>query len=179
MMVDPLFTTTTTNFLAVLFLLTGMHKLSNVTQFKAAITAYQLIPDGLINATASILLVGELGIALMLLVTSTKQCAAISALLVLGVYFSVMAINISRGGKDIQCGCSVLTRETLLSYWHLARNAILMGLTVLILIPEADRALNWLDIVQIAAGVISLSILYLSVDALLSNRIYFIQEKVE
>lgn len=179
MMMDPLFTTTIANFLAVLFLLTGMHKVANPEQFKASMAAYQLVTPGVINITALILIVSELSIGGMLLITSTKQWAAICAMLIFGLYLSVMAVNISRGRKDLHCGCSVLARETPLSYWHLARNVILIGLTVLILIPETERALNWLDIIQIAAGVTSLSILYLSVDALLSSRIYFIQEEVE
>ena len=179
MMIDPLFSTTIAGFLALLFLLTGIHKLSDTVRFKASILAYHLVPEGLITIIAPILIVSELSIGIMLLIALTKPWASVSALLILGLYLSVMVINLHRGRTNIQCGCSVLSQEALLSYWHLLRNTLLMGLTVLLLIPETGRTLKWLDMTQVISGVISLSVLYFSIETLVSNRRYLMQKEVE
>ncbi len=178
MMMDPLYTTAATFFLATLLLLSGTHKVIHRQRFRSSVAAYRLLPKALIGTVTTLLPVCELLVAATLPVTSLKNTSAVIAVLIFGAYAVAMAVNIIRGHTQIDCGCSFLQQTTPISWWHLARNAAMLSLALVILLPGAGRELGWLDIAQITAAVLTLGLLYLSVDALLSNRAWLHSKEI-
>ena len=172
-MVDTIFISIFQLFIAAVLCAAGIHKLTNLTQFVAAMEAYQLLPSNSLPAVARGLMVLEL-MAAGCLFLSANLLGGLLAVTIFGVYCIVMAISIQRGLTEIDCGCSFLRKATPLSYWHLCRNAGLVILSFVILLPDTGRELFWFDRVQIITGVMGLAILYLCIEALLSNRVYLL-----
>ena len=168
--IDPLIAITAQLFLSVLFLGTGVHKLLYWKHFYASLLNYRLLPVWLSGIAAVLLCLSELSIAIGLFFIQTQIGAACAAMFVLGIYLVSMAINIMRGRKHIDCGCSFNARTAPLSMEHLERNILLIFFAGLLLLPKTERTLHWFDIVNTVAAVTCLGLLYIVVDKLLANR---------
>ncbi|WBX84618.1 MauE/DoxX family redox-associated membrane protein [Sphingosinicella microcystinivorans] len=169
-MIDPLFNIVVSLFLSGLLLASARHKLVDRTAFIQAVSAYHLLPNRLVAAASVFLALGELLIGVALLLPFAQPWAGWAAALIFSTYAVAMSINLSRGLIDIDCGCSLGRSGFRLSWLHPARNAILICLALLTLVPMTGRPLIWFDLVQTAAAVIVLGFLYLAAEALLSNR---------
>lgn len=169
---DPLYLLSAQYFLAVLFLVSSLHKALNWPAFVGTITSYQITPAATVKPAAFIVLLIELILATLLMFGFTNLWAGTLAMGVFGLYFSAMAINLFRGRTTIHCGCSLFNREAPLSHWHLLRNSALIGLSFTLCLPQTQRAISGFDIAQIGLAVACLGILYLAVDSLLANRVY-------
>ena len=173
-MIDPLFLNASAVFIALFFLLSGIHKAMHYSDFVQTLMDYQLLPDRLAAIAAMVLSLAEItiGCALMFSVTVLPLAllpSAAAAALFLALYSLAMAANIYRG-IHIDCGCTFQQREIRLSRWHLLRNALLIGLALLTHLPATDRVLNPLDAVNTLATIMGLGLLYLSTENLLANR---------
>jgi hypothetical protein len=116
---------------AAVFLAAGIPKILHPEGFALAIFRYQLVPHGAINLMAVYLPWLEVIAALaLLLVPRLRAAAGVVILALLLVFTAAMGINIYRG-IDISCGCfSVNPDVSRLSWLNLARNGVLMVLTV-------------------------------------------------
>lgn len=175
-MIDPLLIHTVQIFLAALLVISGINQLAHFSQFKASVVAYKLLPAYAVGIVAALLASCEIIVGFSLVLPWGEQAVLMPAI-IFGLYFSAMSFNLLRGHTNIDCGCSLIRREAPLSYWHLLRNLVLIIFSLLLLFPVLERSLHWLDTLQIITAVISLGVLYLSVDALLSNRIYWLNEE--
>lgn len=89
--------------------------------------------------------------------------------LLLFVYTSGISINLYRGRRDIDCGCSGPATTQVLSWWLVFRNLVFLALVLLALVPPINRSLNWLDLFNVVLGVLVASGLYMSFNQLLNQ----------
>ncbi len=177
MLIDPVFSVTAQYFLAALFWVSSVHKIRHWKSFKGVMTSYQLIPQSLVTLSAFCITSCELLLAIVLTAQPTNFGAGILSAGLLVLYFAAMAINITRGRIELHCGCTFLNREAPLSQWHLLRNSLLIGFSLILCMPQQIRLLNGLELIQVGSTILCLGILYLAVDVLLANRIYLVKEE--
>lgn len=177
MLIDPVFSATAQYFLAALFWVSSLHKIRHWQSFTGVMASYQLLPHSLIAVSAVGIIGSELLLAIVLTAQPIKFWVGIFSAGLLALYFAAMAINIHRGRTELHCGCSFVNREAPLSQWHLLRNCLLIGFSLLLCVPQQIRLLNGIDLIQVGSAILCLGILYLAVDVLLANRIYLVKEE--
>ena len=177
-MIDPLFIYLSSAFIALYFLLSGIHKFMNLDRFCATLNDYELLPDRLAKPVARLLALLELVIGGVFVLLSVQVFAvgsmswpSYAAAWLLLLYAVAMAINIYRGRTNIDCGCSFQARKTPLSYGHLLRNMALACLSLVPLFPASERDLTHVDVMHILLGLVVVAMVYLSTEALLANRL--------
>jgi len=155
--------------LAALLWAAGSHKLRHPLEFRNAVEGYRLLPLGLAGPLARGLPLLEVALGCALLVPASGAAAAVATALLFGLYGLAIAINLARGRRDIDCGCTGPAGRSGLSAALLARNTALVAAACAAALPCLDRSLVWLDAVSIVAGASVLALLYASVDTALAN----------
>lgn len=154
---------------ALLFATAAWHKLRAPAAFGAALSAHRLLPARLVRPFAQWLPLLELALAGLLLVPATAPVAAIPASLLMVLYGAVIAINLLRGRRDLDCGCGGPGGERPLSWGLVVRNlALASGLGALVL-PVSARPLGSLDAVHALLTLATAALLYSAVDVALAN----------
>jgi len=153
--------------LALLFAHAAAHKLRDLAAFRAALAGYRLAPEPALGALALALPVAELAAALALL--AAPRLGSVLALALLATYTLAIAANLARGRRDIDCGCFGPAARQPLSAALVARNAALLGVAVLALLPVQARALHPADALSIAGAVGFGALVFASANALLAN----------
>ena len=176
MLIDPLFSLTSQYFLGLLLIAHALHKVMGFTAFIGSIHAYRLLPEPLIFSVAISLIAAEFTVGTALVGLPISKLISFAAMVLFSLYFAVIAISLVNGRTAIDCGCSFSSRQSSLSVWHLARNATLIFLAAVTLLPIVPRDMVWVDTLNIIMGVLFFAVVYLCVDALLLNRPYFLQE---
>ncbi|NWN91159.1 methylamine utilization protein MauE [Marinobacter adhaerens] len=170
MMIDPIISTSAALALSVIFASAASHKLRHPHWFRRQVHEYELIPGRLVPAAARALPATELLIAAGLLWSTSRPYAGVMALLLVSLYGVAIAINLARGRKDIDCGCSGPAMRQPLQPALLARNLALAIVALGALLPLVDRPLGLHDsFIMIAAGTV-LVLLYTATDLWISNR---------
>jgi len=164
---DPVITVTVSICMSLLFGAAAVHKLQAPAAFRAAVEDYRLVPRALAGTVAVALVLAESLAALLALIPPTQAAGLAAIAGLLGVYTSGIGINLYRGRRDIDCGCSGPAARQVLSGWLVLRNLLLLALVLLALEPSAPRPLNWLDLLVVAFGVLVASGLYLAINQLL------------
>ncbi|MDT8319501.1 MAG: MauE/DoxX family redox-associated membrane protein [Xanthomonadales bacterium] len=155
--------------MSLLFGMAAVHKLRAPAVFRSAMDQYRLLPTRWSGLAAVLLAAAEALAALLVLVPGTRAAgfAAMAALLL--VYTAGIAINLYRGRRDIDCGCSGPASRQPLSGWLVLRNLALLGLVALAGQAGTARALNWLDGLVILFTVLIAGGLYLGMNQLLAQ----------
>lgn len=164
---DPVVTVIISICMSLLFGAAAAHKLRAQAAFRAAIEEYRLIPRAGAGAVAVFLLLVEWLAALLALIPPTQAAGLAVMAGLLCVYTLAIGINLYRGRRDIDCGCSGPASRQVLSGWLVLRNLLLLVLVLAALEPSTHRALNWLDLLVVAFGVPVASGLYLGINQLL------------
>ena len=155
--------------LALLLLSAASHKLRDLPRFRAALAGYRLLPTAAGRGLAPLLAALELAIGLALLAPGAGLVAGLGAAGLLAVYSGAIAINLARGRRQIDCGCSgPAGRTTPLSGALLARNATLALAALACALPVAGRAWVWIDAITVAGGVAVAALLYAAIELALS-----------
>ena len=168
-MMDPAITIIVSLCMSSMFGIAAMHKLKAVTVFRATMDEYQLIPRRLSGLAAMLLIVMELLAAMLVLIPAARTTGLMVMAGLLLIYALGIAINLLRGRRDIDCGCSGPATRHELSWWLVSRNLVLFSLVLLVANPVAQRTLTWLDAVAILFSVIVASGLYMSMNQLLAQ----------
>jgi len=171
---DPVITIIISICMSFLFSFAAAHKLRAFAAFRAATDDYQLIPRQLSGLVSVLLIVTELLAASMVLIAPTHVAGLVIMAALLLVYTAGISINLVRGRRTIDCGCSGSALRHELSGWLVLRNLVLLGLVLLSLVAQgsdwpAIKLLNWLDITVILFGVVVASGLYMSLNQLLAQ----------
>jgi hypothetical protein len=166
---DPAFAWTASCALALVFAQAAWHKLRDLRAFAAAAAAYELLPAALAPLAATQLAVAELVLVGVLLLPPLRAGAALAALALLALYSAAIAINLARGRREIDCGCTGPALRQPLSGWLLARNAALGALALCGALPVSARALGAADALPIAGGALTLFALTLAANQLAAN----------
>lgn len=163
-MVDPVVAWVARLALAGVFASAALHKCREPGVFAAALTAHRLVPAPLVPALAPALAATETAIAVGLCWPGTAPAAGWAAAALLGLYSGAVAINLARGRRDIDCGCSA--RPQPLSLGLLARNAALAAAVLPATAPVLSRELVWVDGLSGAACLGALGFVWLAAQSL-------------
>ena len=156
---------------ALLALLLGgaaVAKLRDLRAFADAVSGYRLLPAALSRPAAAGFVAAELALAAGLL-TPLRAGAALGAAALLALYALAIAVNLARGRREIDCGCGGPRGRQPLSEGLVLRNLAWAGAALACALPEAPRALAWLDLVTLAATVAAGAALHAAASALLAR----------
>lgn len=169
MQADPIFVIASALGISVILANAATHKLRAPARFANQVEDYQLLPKALIKPFSRALPIAELAIAFALLVPFSRLFAALIAAALLMAYAVAIGINLWRGRKDIDCGCSGPEQSQSLRPELLLRNGLLSGLALVASIAPVARAFGIFDgFVAVAAAAVAL-LLYTATEGLLAN----------
>ncbi|WP_417320575.1 MauE/DoxX family redox-associated membrane protein [Emcibacter sp.] len=173
-MIDPVFISTGSLFAGLLLIVSALHKVRHLDDFRRAIRGYELVPTALEAVPVFILPLVEALAGLGLLVPATAAVAAYPAAGLFIAYGFLIAVSLYRGKLEIDCGCHFGQRESRLSFWMIPRNLVLALLALLPVVPVVERSFVLADFINIAGGVLFLGLLYMCLEELLSNRSHYL-----
>ena len=110
-----------------LFSFAAIDKLIHFRGFVAAIQSYRLLPSSLENSAAIFFLMAEFAIALGLLTKRWRRLAALSAVLLLGM-FTIVYLAVNPAGV---CGCWFTLTLNSGGYFHILQNLVFIALAIL------------------------------------------------
>lgn len=166
---DPAASWAASGALALVFAQAAWHKARDLGAFSAAVANYELIPAALAPLAATQLLVAEILLVGTLALPPARTAAALGALALLALYAGAIALNLARGRRDVDCGCTGPALRQPLSGWLLLRNAALGALAIAAAAPTTARALAPADALPIAGGAAALFALFLAGNQLAAN----------
>jgi uncharacterized membrane protein YphA (DoxX/SURF4 family) len=115
---------------AAIFVYASADKILHPAAFAKMVYNYQILPGGLINATAIILPWLELFLGILLLLGVWQPGAVLAANALLVAFFAALVFNALRG-LDVECGCFSTTpgQSQGPMAWYLVRDSlfVLMG----------------------------------------------------
>lgn len=120
--------------LGALFLWTAAEKLVDPERFVAALAAYQLVPAGLLDAAAALVMLGELAVGGALLLGRRPRAAGMAAVVLLGLFAVAIGSAMARG-LEVDCGCLAAVAAPRAGWAALARNAALAALALFVARP--------------------------------------------
>ncbi len=163
---DPVIDLTARLALGLLFLVAAGHKLREPARFVATLADYRLLPARLAGIAAALVTGAELAVVAALAVRPPAGRAGAAALL--GLYAGAVALNLARGRRHIDCGCTGPAARRPIGGWLVARNLLLAGVALVGLAPLAPRPLVWVDGVTVIAAVGALAACWTATDRLLA-----------
>jgi hypothetical protein len=166
---DPAVVLLTQGSLSLLFAVGAIHKLTHRRQFLEALTSYQLTTPRFSVAMARMLPFLELLVATGIWLAVTRVIASQAAIALFAIYAAAIGINLARGRRHLDCGCTASGRRSPIAGWMLARHAILAAVAVLASAPITSRTLTLIDALTVAGGLCVLTLIYLAADGLLAN----------
>lgn len=155
--------------LSLLFASAATHKLRDVASFRTALAAYELLPPLWTAPVGAALIAAEAGVAVGLWLPRVGPVAGVAAAALLALYAGAIAVNLTRGRRDIDCGCAGPRRRQPISGAFVVRNAVLAAVALASALPASARALSWIDVVTIVAGGALLALIYAAAEGLLAN----------
>lgn len=165
--IDPVPAWILTVGLAALWAAASVHKLGDLAEFTRALSAYELLPRRAVTAVARGLPMLELGVAIGVLLTASRQAAALVGALLLSLYALAIGINLHRGRRQLDCGCLGFGGRRSIAAWLLWRNVglVLASLAAGVL-PRSARTLDWVDLFTVILGAGAAALLYAAVEGL-------------
>ncbi|MGQ0619591.1 MAG: MauE/DoxX family redox-associated membrane protein [Panacagrimonas sp.] len=171
---DPLFILAGATVLAVLLASAGLHKLQDLAHFREVSRRYRLVPAVLIPAFALFIPLAEIAASLLLLVDATRLVGGILAVALLSLYAVAIGINLIRGRRDLDCGCSWgvdgRSGSNGLSSALVLRNVALVAMAGLVAASVPTRELLWLDYFNGTAAGVVLALICVAANRLLNNH---------
>ena len=116
--------------LALVFLTSSLSKLRHPRAFTSTVTGYYILPLHWVHPFASTLPWLELALGLILLIGWQTRLAALTSIALLLLFLAAMSINLARGRKDLDCGCSGKKHAQKISWKTMARNVVLILLAL-------------------------------------------------
>jgi len=166
---DPVIAITISLCMSLMFGSAAVHKLRAPAIFRATMDEYRLIPLQLSGLVAVFLILAEFLAAILVLIPAVRMAGLLAMAALLLIYTAGIGINLLRGRRDIDCGCSGPASRHELSGWLVLRNLVLLSLVLLTASPLIHRPMNWLDVVVVLSGVAVASGLYMAMNQLLAQ----------
>ena len=162
---DPLIPMIAAGWLAALLLLAAVAKLGDRDLFHQHIAAYRA-PEALQPALVWALPLAE-GVAALGLVSPWRAGAAVLAAALLLLYGAAMGWHLTQG-RVLDCGCGGAPLP--LSWWLVARNALLATIALAAALPAEPRALGLADYAVATAAVALGALLYAAFNQVLRQQ---------
>lgn len=166
---DPILVLVANYGMAWLFLLACYGKLTEFAVFRATLADYELMPASSTGVIAATVIVLELAIGIGALAPSTARTAMLAGAALLLAYAAAIGINLARGRRDIDCGCTGPATRQLLSGWLVLRNVGLAGLALVGAATSGDRVLHAADLVLAGLALLAAASLYAAINQLMVN----------
>ena len=167
MQLDPLIVLIASGVLIAVFVRALWHKLSDFPVFNALFGDYEIIPANLVAPLSLVLVLAEAAIVIGLVIPVTRQAAAVAAILLLVIYGLAIAVNLGRGRYTIDCGCGGSGQG--LSWFLVARNAILIIIAGLALASPDARDASFTDAIVLGLSVVTVWLLILASEQVAAN----------
>jgi Methylamine utilisation protein MauE len=120
---------------ALVFLTASLGKMRHWVIFQGVIANYRLLPDALVAPIADLLPPIEALVGILLLLGLATPWPEASAVVLLLIFAAGMGINLLRGRRDIDCGCFQSALKQTLSWTLVVRNAVLVLLLGIAVVP--------------------------------------------
>jgi len=166
---DPIYPTICALALAVILVTAASHKLRAPRRFARQLDDYALLPQVLLTLFTRLIPLLESALALTLLLPATRTWAAFGTAALLAAYALAIAINLWRGRRDMDCGCSGPNQPQPLRPVLLLRNAGLVALALIAAQPPLAREMGAADLMLSILASATLLLLYTAIDTLLAN----------
>ncbi len=173
MLIDPAISLALAVTLAALFAASAAHKLTDFQRAVAIVRAYRVAPDVLAPFILATVVAIELVVAVGLLAPAFRAIAAIGAAGLLLAYATAIGVNLARGRRDIDCGCSFGASGERLTPVLIFRNFGLATFALSAAAPVGARSLGLFDIVSAIVFAFSAAALYLAFEGLRANAARF------
>lgn len=158
--------------LGLLFLAAGAAKLAAPRRFATAVAGYRLLPAAASLPVAILLAASEVvaGAAAISFAERLQSAGLAVCAFLLLLYAAAMAINLLRGRRAIDCGCTTAVTTARAIGWDLVlRNGLLACLaTAAGTLGTTERGLIWFDAVTIAGGATMLLVTYATIETSLA-----------
>lgn len=168
-MLDPVIPLVIALSLAVLWLAAAAHKLRAFDAFSAVLADYRLLPVRATGICAAAVVGAELCLGIGLLMSISRSFALAGSALALSIYAGAIAVNLVRGRRFIDCGCSGFAGQQPLGAWLVTRNLLLALAALAAMLPVQGRALIWFDAVAVSAAVCVSAFLYAAINRLVAQ----------
>lgn len=165
---DPVVAFVFRGLLALVLLVAAVHKVREPRRFAAVVDAYRVVPRRAARVAAALVPAIEITAALLLL--AGTPAGATAAVALFGAYGIAIGVNLARGRRDLDCGCSGPGARQPIAPWMLARNAVLIACAAALLGPQRPRAWTMTDGVTATAATLALFALYAAVERLGANH---------
>lgn len=126
--------------LAGIFIASAAPKVWNPGGFAAAVSAYKMLPNMIVNPLAVYLPWLELLAAVLLLFARSMRDAAILILTGLLLIYTVAVVVALARGLDIDCGCLPAWSQTRVGWWAILRNVMLFAVGIWLYSLDFRRA---------------------------------------
>src|SRR5262245_17144264 len=164
---DPVLDLTLRTALGLLFAVAAFHQPQDRQHFAATVAEYRLLPATFADAGAGVVILAELGVVAALALRPSPGIAAGAALL--AVYGVAVAINLARGRRHIDCGCSGPAARRPIGGWLVARNVLVAAVALAAAsIPVEARPFVWLDACTVVAATATLAACWAATDHLVA-----------
>ena len=164
---DQVIDATVRTALALLLLAAAAHKIRDPARFRSTVADYRLLPPPLVTVGAAILVLSEVAIAVALAGARTWGLAGSAALLAL--YAAAIAVNLARGRRHLDCGCTGPALRRPISGWLVLRNLVLIAIALVDLLPVTTRPLVWIDHLTVVAATAAFAACWMATDRLLAT----------
>lgn len=154
---------------ALLFLAAAVHKLRDLSDFRAALGGYGVLSERALAPAAAALVTAETAVGAGCLIPGAAPAACLAGAGLLALYSGAIAWNLARGRRSIDCGCGGPGGRRPLSRGLLARNALLTALLLLAALPAGARVLVWLDALTAVFLLAVMALLHAALDVALAN----------
>ena len=168
-MLDPAGGLVITLSMALLLASAGWHQLRSLADFQSTFVAYRVLPAALSARLAWCVPAGELAIAVLLVLPRSRSAACLAGAGLLLSYAGGIALNLKRGRRDLDCGCSGPLGRRPIAAWMVGRNVLLAAALALAALPWSPRPLVLVDAVTLIGGISIAALLYLAADRLLGQ----------
>ena len=164
---DQVIDATVRTALALLLLAAAAHKIRDPARFRSTVADYRLLPPPLVTVGAAILVLSEVAIAVALAGARSWGLAGAAALL--GLYAAAIAVNLARGRRHLDCGCTGPVLRRPISGWLVLRNLVLIAIALVDLLPVTTRPLVWIDHLTVVAATAAFAACWMATDRLLAT----------
>lgn len=159
--------------LALLLGSAARHKLRDAARFRATLAEHRVLPASMVDGVALVIPGIEAGLACALLVAfvvpSFRVASLVGSALLLAVYAGVLAVNLLRGRRHVDCGCAGPAGRQPISWWLVARNGMLIVAALLAALPLRARGLGALDVGTALLATLAFATLYATAERLLAE----------
>ncbi len=166
MTIDPAIACLIVACTALLFAAAAIHKLRDLRHFGEIFAAYGLLPFAVGRYASRAVPVLEAAVAAGLLFDGSRTPAAGVGIALLLAYAGAIAVNLSRGRRDLACGCGGPDDRRPIAAWMVWRNISIAILLATALLPRSPRTLILTDAVTIGFGTVACALVYLCLDRL-------------